>query len=93
MSNPIRVQLRIRGRVQGVFFRESTRTEAQRLGVKGWVRNLPDGDVEAVAEGPAGEVESLVRWCHHGPPAARVDEVRREDGTHTGEFEVFEVRR
>ncbi|MGA9524525.1 MAG: acylphosphatase [Myxococcaceae bacterium] len=98
MSSPgdsnVRVSLRIRGRVQGVYFRQSTQEEAQRLGgLTGWVRNLPDGDVEAVVEGPRDRVEALVAWCHRGPPSARVAEVRRDDGTATGEFSVFEVRR
>ncbi len=92
--SPIRVSLRIRGRVQGVYFRQSTAEEAARLGsLTGWVRNLPDGDVEAIIEGPRERVEALVGWCHRGPPAARVDEVHREEGTATGEFRVFEVRR
>jgi acylphosphatase len=96
MASPetVRVSLRIRGRVQGVFFRQSTADEARRLGgLTGWVRNLPDGDVEAVVEGPKEKVEALVAWCHRGPPAARVDELHREDGTPIGEFSVFEVRR
>ncbi len=93
-NSPLRASLRVRGRVQGVYFRQSTQEEAERLGgLTGWVRNLPDGDVEAVVEGPRDRVEALVKWCHRGPPSARVDEVRREDGTPTGEFSVFEVRR
>ncbi|MBX5484425.1 MAG: acylphosphatase [Myxococcaceae bacterium] len=88
-----RVHLRIKGRVQGVWFRQSTREEAERLGVFGWVRNLPDGDVEAVLEGPEQAVETLVRWCHTGPPGARVTGVERTDETPIGEFGSFEVRR
>lgn len=88
-----RVHLRIEGRVQGVFFRDSTRQRAQALGVAGWVRNLPDGAVEAVAEGPADAVDALVRWCHEGPPAARVTAVRPRWQEPTGELSRFEVRR
>lgn len=71
----IRLRLRIRGRVQGVWFREATRVEAERLGVRGWVRNLPDGSVEAVLEGDADAVRALEAWCHEGPPSARVTQV------------------
>jgi acylphosphatase len=68
----VRVHLRVTGRVQGVFFRASTRDEADRLGLAGWVRNRDDGAVELEAEGPRGQVERLVEWCRRGPPAARV---------------------
>ncbi len=74
-----RVRLRITGRVQGVFFRESTRREATRLGLQGWVRNLDDGSVEAVVQGPAADVETMVQWCHRGPQLARVDSVQVSD--------------
>ena len=63
------------GRVQGVFFRDSTRREARSRGVAGWVRNCPDGTVEAVFEGEPDAVEQLVAFCHHGPRGARVDRV------------------
>lgn len=75
----VRVRLLISGQVQGVFFRESTRREAERLGVSGWVRNVPDGRVEAVLDGPAHAVNELVHWCRQGPPAAKVDRVERFD--------------
>ncbi len=65
----------VSGRVQGVFFRDSTRREAQRLGIVGWVRNRPDGRVEAFFEGLADAVEQLVRWCSEGPRHADVDDV------------------
>lgn len=74
----------IRGRVQGVFYRASTRERADELGVFGWVRNLPDGRVEGHFEGPVDAVDALVRWCHDGPPAARVDGVDIEAATPTG---------
>ena len=69
------VHLQIRGRVQGVFFRESARREALALGVRGWVKNLPDGSVEAAAEGEDTQVRAFIQWCHQGPSAARVEEV------------------
>lgn len=65
----------VHGRVQGVFYRDSCRREAKRLGVAGWIRNEPDGSVAAHLEGPPAAVEELVAWCHGGPPSARVDRV------------------
>ncbi len=74
----------IRGRVQGVSFRWYTREEAARLGVAGWVRNLPDGSVELWAEGERQAVEALLVWCRKGPPAARVTGVDTEWGAPVG---------
>ena len=71
----IRRRVRIVGRVQGVGFRESCRREARVLGVAGTVRNLPDGSVEAVFEGPAPLVEQMLSWCNHGPRMANVRHV------------------
>jgi len=88
-----RAHLTIDGRVQGVWFRAATREAAERLGVTGWVCNLPDGRVEAVLEGEHSRVEEMIQWCRQGPPAARVDEM---DVTHEpwqGEFEHFAIRR
>ena len=87
-----RVRLRISGRVQGVWFREATRIEAERLGVCGWVRNCADGSVEAVLEGSPEAVRQMERWCHEGPPAARVVEVKSNPERPAGEKE-FRVRR
>jgi acylphosphatase len=88
-----RVSLRIKGRVQGVFFRESARRRAGQLGVRGWVRNRPDGDVEALAEGPRDKVDELVAWCHKGPPAARVEQVLVQDEEPRGDLSPFAVVR
>jgi acylphosphatase len=71
-----RVTLVITGRVQGVFFRRETRREALRLGLAGFVQNLPDGTVYAEAEGPEDRVGALIRWCRTGPENARVEDVR-----------------
>jgi len=87
----IRVRLFIKGRVQGVWFRDSTRQEAGRLGVTGWARNIPDGRVEVLAEGPANKVRSLIDWCHQGPPLARVDQVEESFEEWTGEFSSFSI--
>jgi len=72
----LRLRLSIRGRVQGVWFRESTRIEAERLGVNGWVRNCADGSVEAVLEGDAVAVRLMEKWCRTGPGGARVVDVK-----------------
>jgi len=80
----------IRGRVQGVFFRESMRQEAARLGLTGWVRNTRDGGVEAVVQGSADAVESITRWAHRGPEDARVQSVDASPAQ--GDFSAFEKR-
>lgn len=74
----------VSGHVQGVFFRDSTRREANRLGVTGWVRNRPDGRVEAWFEGPPDAVERMVRWCSEGPRHASVDDVRGSEARPEG---------
>lgn len=82
--------LHIQGRVQGVWFRESMRREAERLGVTGWVRNAPDGSVEAVVQGPDAAVDMLIAWAHAGPPQARVERIVLTDAQ--GHFSSFEKR-
>lgn len=81
----------IQGRVQGVFFRDSARREAQERGVAGWVTNRDDGSVEAVFEGDAGAVDALVAWCREGPPEAEVERVDVHDAEPTG-LRGFEIR-
>jgi acylphosphatase len=90
-ANRIRRHLIVRGRVQGVAFRASTRQQAQRLGVDGWVRNRADGTVEAVLEGPADAVERLEAWCHQGPDWAQVAHVEAGDAP-AQELRGFEIR-
>jgi acylphosphatase len=70
-----RVRVIVSGSVQGVFFRTTCAAEARRRGVAGSVRNLPDARVEAVFEGPSGQVDEMVEWCRRGPDLARVDDV------------------
>ncbi|MCS7087570.1 MAG: acylphosphatase [Thermoflexales bacterium] len=82
----------VHGVVQGVNFRYSTQREAQRLGVTGWVRNLPDGTVEVLAEGTQPALEALLSFLHKGPPAARVTHVEVRWGTASGRFVRFEIR-
>jgi len=86
-----RVHLKIHGRVQGVFFRDSTRQKANSLGATGWVKNRNDGSVEAVAEGERETLEEFVQWCRQGPPSARVTEVEEDWQEPTGEFTKFSV--
>jgi len=88
---PLRVRLRVRGRVQGVWFRGATREKALSLGLSGWVRNLPDGSVEALAQGPAWAVEELAAWCRRGPSGARVDSIERREENPGDELSDFDV--
>lgn len=87
----IRIHLIIEGRVQGVWFRDSTRREAISLGVSGWVRNMRDGSVEAIIEGPEDHVKKLVSWCHHGPPGAAVSSVKETLEEWQGEYSSFDI--
>ena len=89
----IRMNVWISGRVQGVSYRAYTQKQARALGLTGWVRNLSDGRVELVAEGPPEMIQALIAWCRQGPPFASVEEVRTRELAATGEFEDFEVRR
>ena len=86
-----RVHMFVNGRVQGVFFRQKTKHLAERLNVTGWVRNLPDGRVEAVFEGEELAVKALEEYCHHGPPSAIVTNVDSVWEPFRGEFCDFEA--
>jgi acylphosphatase len=88
----IRAHVVVDGRVQGVFFRATTREEATMKGVNGWVRNLHDGKVEAVFEGEENSVEELIDFCRRGPPAANVIDIRVERTAYRGEYGTFTVR-
>ena len=88
----ISARLKISGRVQGVFFRAETAQVAAQAGVAGWVRNCSDGCVEALVIGSKLEVESVVRWCRHGPSMARVDKLEVEWGEVDKRPERFEIR-
>jgi acylphosphatase len=87
-----RARVRVSGRVQGVFFRDSTREKAQELGLSGYVKNTPDGDVEALLEGPTEGVEEMVRWCGQGPPHASVENVEVSYESSGDDLTGFEVR-
>jgi acylphosphatase len=92
MADRARVHLLVSGRVQGVAFRAYTVDEARRLGVAGWVRNLPDGRVEVEAEGERPALLELVRFCERGPPAARVEDVRADWAAWRGDLAPFAAR-
>ncbi|MEY7848062.1 acylphosphatase [Natrarchaeobius sp. A-rgal3] len=91
MSDRTRAHAFVSGTVQGVFYRATTRDTARERGVDGWVKNLEDGRVEAVFEGPEAAVESMVEWCHEGSPRASVEDVEVEYGNPMGE-DGFEIR-
>jgi acylphosphatase len=85
----VRAHVYVSGRVQGVFFRQSTELQAQSCGVTGWVRNLHDGRVEAVFEGEEKAVDALVEYCRYGPPKARVESLDVTYEAYTGEYSGF----
>ena len=92
-QNCARLWLKVEGRVQGVYFRASTAQEAKRLGLKGWVRNCPDGSVELIAEGERAMLEELEQWCRQGPAGAIVRQVNIKWQDATNEFDAFLIRR
>ncbi len=91
MAEKARVHVLIAGRVQGVFFRAYTRDEARSLGLKGWVRNLPDGRVEALFEGERRAVDDMLAWCRQGPPYAYVHKVEEDWQPYQGDLADFRV--
>lgn len=88
----LRARVRVEGLVQGVYYRAHARDKADRLGVTGWVRNLPDGSVEAVLEGNEPAVRAMIEWCGQGPPRATVTRTVVTWEPYTGEFDHFSVR-
>jgi len=88
-----RAHVIFKGRVQGVFFRSNTQWKARELGIKGWVRNMWDGSVEAIFEGDKEKIEEVVEWCRNEQPYAKVTEVALNWQEYKGEFKDFEVRR
>jgi len=89
----VRVQLKIHGRVQGVFYRQSTVETANRLGLTGWAKNCLDGSVEAVFEGEKSAIVQAIEWCRQGPPAAQVSDLSVDWQDFVGEFDRFGIRR
>jgi len=90
-SKNSRAHIHVYGTVQGVYYRQNTKQEADDHNVKGWVRNLPDGRVEAVFEGREADVNELVKWCKIGPPKAKVEDVKVNYENYTGEFTEFSI--
>ena len=88
-----RIRVTVSGRVQGVFFRAATQDKARSLGLAGWVRNLPDGRVELVAEGTDAAVSELLAWCRVGPRLARVDRCEVSEEQPSGDLVGFNVLR
>ena len=91
MEEKVRAHVRIHGRVQGVCFRMETQHVAETIGVSGWVRNRPDGTVEAVFEGTSSHVDQLLKWCHAGPPMSDVTHVDIKWEAYTGEYGAFDI--
>ncbi len=87
-----RVSFKVIGRVQGVAYRASARDMAVRLGVNGWIRNLPDGNVDGEAEGEASAVDAFLAWAAKGPPGARVDRLDVDDATLVSVMRSFQIR-
>lgn len=86
-----RAHVFVSGIVQGIFFRSNTRFEANKRNVTGWVRNLPDGKVEAIFEGEKNDVDELIKYCKEGPPRARVMNVEVYWEKYSGEFKKFSI--
>lgn len=88
----VRAHIFVEGRVQGVFFRHETRVEARKKSVKGWVRNLPDGRVEAIFEGEKGKVDEMIDFCKRGPSGARVTRVEVVWEESSSDYQDFTIR-
>lgn len=93
MSENVRAHVIVRGRVQGVFFRAETQRAAKKRGLLGWVRNRLDSTVEAIFEGNKEIVDDMLKWCHRGSPASKVDNVAVDWESYSGKFNSFEMRR
>jgi acylphosphatase len=91
MEKKVRAHVIISGRVQGVFFRVETKRAADGFGVFGWVKNLRNGNVEALFEGDRDRVDAMLEWCKEGPAHAQVSDVKLDWQDYTGEFTAFDI--
>ena len=91
MTAKVRAHILVTGKVQGVYYRQNTMETAKAHGVAGWVRNLPDGRVEAVLEGDESGVKNVIEWCKVGPPKAQVEKVDTKFESYTGKVSEFTV--
>ncbi|MBL7170933.1 MAG: acylphosphatase [Candidatus Omnitrophica bacterium] len=91
MGKKIRVRVIISGRVQGVFFRYSTKCKAQEKCLTGWVKNLYSGEVECLFEGDETRIKEMIEWCHKGPPGARIENVEVSRLTGESRYDIFRV--
>ena len=92
MSDEIQIKVIVTGKVQGVYYREETRKAADRLGLKGYVKNLPNGSVEAVFKGRQSLVKKMIDWCYTGSPAAIVQNVSTEETDPLENYQTFEIQ-
>jgi acylphosphatase len=88
----LNVHVFVYGKVQGVFFRANTKQQAERLGLKGWVKNTDDGRVEAVFEGDEKNIDEMIKWCHKGPSISKVEKVDLKKQKPTNVFDDFSIR-
>ena len=86
------LQIKVYGRVQGVFFRSSVKEKAENLGIYGWVKNEPDGTVSIVIQGPENSLKELIKWCYNGIGGARVTKIESEPIEPREKFEKFEIK-
>ena len=91
MQNNVRVRVLVSGKVQGVFLRHNIKEQAKMLRLKGWVKNLPDGKVEAVVEGEKEIIETIIKWVRQGPFLSRVDSIKVDWQEARGEFDDFQI--
>ncbi len=91
MKNMVRAHVIVSGKVQGVFYRATTKETAENFGVNGWVKNRPDGNVEAIFEGDKKTVDLVLKWCSKGPLFAKVKEVNISWEEYSGEYSDFRI--
>ncbi len=92
MTNKTQIKVVIKGLVQGVFYRVHTKNTADKLGIKGYVKNLANGSVEAVFEGDPDAIARMIDWCHKGPKISRIDHVQTQEIKTLSNFKIFEIR-